>query len=412
MKKKSILYSALGAILPAAILIISLPIIAEIYGIKKFGFITLIWSTLGVASLLDLGMARALTNYIADVGPEKIDAAWPAILISFIWASILAAFCFWLLPIYFNSAKELPVNLVIDLLSSVFWISLSIPFVIMFSLFRGVLEGFESFAEVAWCKFTMSILLTGLIVFPLTSEPSVTYVALCFFLGRCSGCLLAGLITVIKLPFKFRTNNLARILIFGGWSSLSALSSSVLVFIDRFVAGFYLQPIVYSTYSVMTDACQRFLILPGSVSAVLFQSSSSASNEKQPKLIKSSLLYIALPFSFLCVFFQIWGMEILTWWLGNDFVFYDLQAIFGILLFGTFLNAVTHVPYSILQSRGYVAITGRLHVFELIVFAPFLIFAASYNGVHGIVLVWFLRILFDCIVQFYLMRNFLNLQNA
>ena len=408
MKGSAIVKSMAGVGVPALVLVIAMPLIADIYGVQRFGFIMLTWSTLGIASLLDLGVARALTHYVSKTSLSSVDAIWPAMSLGFFWAVTLGFLASYFLPIYFSSADKLPADLVSDLLGSVFWISLTVPLVVMFNLCRGVLEGLEAFGSLAFIKISTSVILLALMLSPLSLTPSASYAAFCFFCGRAFGLAFVLILMSVKIPFRYNKSNVSRLLSFGGWSSLSSGSSAVLVYIDRFVAGYFLSPIVYSTYSVMSDLCQRFLLIPGAVSSVLFQSASAFSAGDPTRLVKSAIYYVTIPMAVICITVFFWGSHILLLWLGSEFPFSEFDDILTLLLLGTFINAITHVPFSMLQGSGFVSLTGKLHLLELILFAPIFVLSGKYFGIHGIVLCWLARIVFDCLVMFILLPRVLR----
>src|SRR5438445_9262905 len=60
------LYNILGQALPLAVGLVAIPILTRSLGDTRFGLLALMWAIIGYFSLLDLGLGRATTKFVAE----------------------------------------------------------------------------------------------------------------------------------------------------------------------------------------------------------------------------------------------------------------------------------------------------------------------------------------------------------
>src|SRR2546430_5907904 len=60
------LYNILGQALPLAVGLVAIPIVTRSLGDTRFGLLALMWAIIGYFSLLDLGLGRATTKFVAE----------------------------------------------------------------------------------------------------------------------------------------------------------------------------------------------------------------------------------------------------------------------------------------------------------------------------------------------------------
>src|SRR2546428_13240441 len=64
------LYNILGQALPLAVGLVAIPILTRSLGDTRFGLLALMWAIIGYFSLLDLGLGRGTTKFVAEaLGP-------------------------------------------------------------------------------------------------------------------------------------------------------------------------------------------------------------------------------------------------------------------------------------------------------------------------------------------------------
>src|SRR2546426_7174643 len=65
------LYNILGQALPLAVGLVAIPILTRSLGDTRFGLLALMWAIIGYFSLLDLGLGRATTKFVAEALAEQ-----------------------------------------------------------------------------------------------------------------------------------------------------------------------------------------------------------------------------------------------------------------------------------------------------------------------------------------------------
>src|SRR5437867_12982614 len=60
------LYNILGQALPLAVGLVAIPILTRSLGDTRFGLLALMWAIIGYFSVLDLGLGRATTKFVAE----------------------------------------------------------------------------------------------------------------------------------------------------------------------------------------------------------------------------------------------------------------------------------------------------------------------------------------------------------
>src|SRR2546428_7928646 len=60
------LYNILGQALPLAVGLVAIPILTRSLGDTRLGLLALMWAIIGYFSLLDLGLGRATTKFVAE----------------------------------------------------------------------------------------------------------------------------------------------------------------------------------------------------------------------------------------------------------------------------------------------------------------------------------------------------------
>lgn len=403
MKVKNVFFSSVGVILPAFIFLVSTPIIIDKFGIDRFGYISLFWVFLSVSSILDLGMARALTNFVAKNlnKKEELDSIYSVLLLLAIF-SFLICFLLYLVTIYvIPNLGHIPSYLIDELSQATVYIALAVPSVILYSALRGIFEGEANFKLTSYSKMLMGICMVVPLVFVSEASATLLYAAQVCLITRLIGFFILLSNYLIKFRPKEYTFNLKgwEIFIFGAKVSVSSLSSSVLVYSDRFIASALLSPKDFGVYSLCTELVMRFLFIPGAISAVSFQSlSQSLVPSKTKAILGKGIKYMSISILPISLILFLFGNELIYLW-SSVIIAGELNYVILILSIGLLINSYGHLSYAYLQAGKFLGFTAKLHVFELIFFIPIMFFMCMYFGVVGLLLSWLGRITFDFIVM-------------
>ena len=396
----------LGTLIPAIFGLMAIPIMLAGMGVERFGVMLIIWMLIGYLKIFDLGIGRSLTQAVSSMngaGDKKGQPRliWTAISILCgmgIVGGLLVSF----------GASYIIHNFKIDLAlqheatRAFLYLGLGVPFVLLCSAFRGVLEAYQNFKYVNYVRIPLGVLtyLIPMVIISFSSD--LKYMAISLVLLRLIAAVVYFLLVVkiipevidVKAPSVLEGRNLARM---GGWLTLSNLVTPGMVQLDRVLIGILISGAAVAYYGAPYELVTKFLILPGVISVVLFPafaSANKASSGKEAKLLAYGLWGNFIGnFVLLIVFFPI-VETVIYWWLGSE-VSVNSGAIARLLLVGVFLSGLSQIPFSYLQGIGRADLTAKFHVVELPIYVFLLWYGLSVYGVIGAALAYILRVILD-----------------
>src|SRR6266704_3576438 len=147
---RSTLYNILGQGVPLLAGVLTIPILTRSLGDARFGLLALMWAIIGYFGLLDLGLGRATTKFVAEALAAQ-DARRARQVASFtaagqtalgiVGGAVLAAVTPWVV----TSLLRVPAELRVEAEHAFRWLALSVPFVVLALSLRAVLEGAQRF---------------------------------------------------------------------------------------------------------------------------------------------------------------------------------------------------------------------------------------------------------------------------
>lgn len=409
--------AGLGA--PALIGILCLPLLKRYLGNDRLGLITLAWGVIGYFSVFDFGLSRALTKLLAEkLGQKKSDDIQPLVstcmlmltLVGAIGALIAGLLSPWLVQ-HLNS----PPDLRHESLYSFYWLSASLPLVIMATGARAVLEALQRFRLTTAIRIPLGVFtyLGPVLVLPFSRSTVAVFAVLVF--GRTIACCAYMWACVRVLPQLWRAPSfskpLAKLLLrFGGWMTVSNVVAPFLVTFDRFVIAAVISVTAVAYYAVPLEVVLKLTLVPGALIMVLFPAFSTAGSADRRRLAflyESGVKYIFISLFPVTLALIAFAPEALAFWLGKDFALHS-TSVARWLLAAIFLNGLAQIPFNHLQSEGRPDITAKLHVFELPIYAAVLFVFAKHFGIEGAAVAWLLRIALDGLLVFWFSHRLLR----
>jgi O-antigen/teichoic acid export membrane protein len=190
---------------------------------------------------------------------------------------------------------------------------------------------------------------------------------------------------------------------FGFWMTVSNVVGPFMVAADRFLVAWALGTGLLAYYTVPQDAVLRLLVLPAAWATIWFPRFTKVYMQGDVKSMQSELrggmrvvFWVMGP---LCLVLGYFVSPLLGIWLGEAFAS-NTWMVAQVLLLGLFLNAMAHLPLAAIQAIGRVDLTAKLHVVELLLFVPGLIFAVTHWGIMGAAWAWTARTAVDFVFLF------------
>ena len=400
-----------GQVLPLFAALITIPYLVSRLGSERFGMLSIAWVVLGFSSILDLGLGRATTKFVAehlglgdrDNLPRLLAASLTAQCLLGLAASLLGALA---VPMVVDNVLKISPRLLREAKAALFILTGSLPLLVVANTFRGALEAAQRFDLVNSVRAPANIAvfvlpslaaslgwhLPGMIALlgSLWTAVAVAYL----------GCCLR-VFPFLRASFSLDWKLLPSLIRYGGWVQISNLLNPLLSYLDRIFIASLVSMSALGYYTAAFDGINRAWILPGTLSATLFpaftalQARGSASRVEElcARACKSVLLALG-PALILVIAF---AREILQWWLGAEYAAKSAAPL-QILAVGMLFNAVAILPFSLLQSIGRPDLTAKFHLLELAPYLAAVYFLVVHWGISGAAGAWTLRVAADCIL--------------
>lgn len=402
------LINLLGQGVPLVFVFVAYPFIVDGLGEDRTGTLQIIWMIIGYFGLLDMGLGRATTKFVADMKAREEQKLTPFILTSILMLfAVGLAGCgliVWLTPWLVYDVMNIEPQLLAETESAFYTLSISIPLVLGSVGARGALEAQQKFALVNTIKIPAGILnyLAPLLVLPFTThlQPIVAVLVAgrgLTFLIYSWFCLEGGE-SLLKLGSYPLLDWIKNLFGYGAWITVSNLISPIMVYMDRFIVAAVIGTTAVLYYATPYDVVTRLLIIPGSFMGVMFPAFSVASLEENSRpvdpLYRKSIRYLLLALVPAAVGLILAAEPIFYYWLGGAFPARS-TLVLQLLAVGVLVNAIAMVPYTALQAMGRPDITAKLHMVELPLYLGMIWVFIQRWGIEGVALAWVMRVSLD-----------------
>lgn len=399
---KNSYWNILAIIIPTAVAIPALGLLARLLGVESFGVFTLMFAFLGYASLFDMGLSRALVRSIS------INRASPTDIKEFLLvASILVCGIACLIGIFIYLFKNQIVevfnvtpNVGIDVLKSLNYVSFSLPFLLLNIVWQSYLEGLERFKELSLLKVIANILVSIAPVLFVYLQSSIVMAVVGLLLARVVSFLIfyiyvslelsKNIITSVKYFNKVKLRELFK---FGGWLTISNLISPMMVYFDRFVLSSGVGAASAAMYTAPAEIISKMLMIPSAISKSIFPKLSSNMDKKIANFSFLLMFFVSIAMALPLFIISSWVLKV---WLGNGFEAASLTL--KILLVGFVFNSLAQIPYTCIQAKGFSNITAKLHMAEVIPYFGLLYFLISHYSYNGAAIAWTTRVIIDFLI--------------
>ena len=190
---RNALYNVLGQALPLLVGLAAIPVTLRSLGEARFGLLGLAWAILGYVGVLDLGLGRATTKFVAEYlaagDTERLRRVATLAVASQTAMGVIGGALFALLgPVLAGTVLGVPPALRTEARGMLLALSLSVPFVVLSASLRAILEGAQRFDLVNLIRTPTSaaVLIVPAIAAPLGAD-LLTIVLLLLFVRIASG---------------------------------------------------------------------------------------------------------------------------------------------------------------------------------------------------------------------------------
>jgi len=379
-------------------------------GKERFGLLTIIWMGVGYFSLFDMGLGRALTKLVAErLGNGEDDQLrpliWTALWIIFGLGAIGSLILFFGAGPLIHHVLNVQKSLEQEAITAFRVLAIGIPFVVVTTALKGLLEAHQRFALIMAIRTPLGILTFLGPLATLQFSPSLVWATVVLLAARilasAAHFLVAARIqkelTQPDLPEQAHLKPLFR---FGGWLTITNIVGPLMVYFDRFLLGAILTMTAVTYYVTPYEVLARTQLLSTSVMSVLFPAMSTAIAYDHLRLAHlyerttRVLMVIMVP---VASAFFLFAPEALELWLDEEFR-RESTLVVQWLALGWLINTMAKAPFTVLQSNGRPDLVAKAHIAELIPYGVLLWGLTSQYGIAGTAAAWCARVLVDTLI--------------
>lgn len=396
-----------GAILPTVISLATVPVFIQLIGQERYGVLSIAWLFSAYFNFFDLGLSRATTQRIAVLGRDARQAAadvvWTAFASNLV-LGLLGGLVLWMAcPFFFGGMFRADSAVLAEVRPAYPLLALSVPLATLAAVLSGALAGRLRFG---WNALADVVSASLSLLLPLAAawqgHTDVGVLVLLTVAARLAGMVLAGVLVwrevLASCRPRFDRAEWQGLIRFGGWATLSALASPLIMAGDRFMVGAVFGAAAVTAYAVPYQIANRLLLFPNAAATALFP---KLSGESDAAAARSSAVDAQVTISLLFAP-MIAGLiaivdPLLRLWLQGSFDPRSV-AVGQIALIGVWFNALAGTPFALIQSRGDSRFTGLLHVAEIVPYFAVLWWLGNAFGLAGVCSAFALRCLVDLLV--------------
>ncbi|MBU1125689.1 MAG: flippase [Candidatus Omnitrophica bacterium] len=391
--------------------LVMMPLVIRSLGVERFGIFSLTAVVLWYFNILDLGLGRATTKFVAESlgkGQEEKVSGYLGTSVFFqgVLGGIGSAILFFATPFLVDHLLRIPVAYRLDARFCFYVVACSIPVVIISASFRGVLEARQRFDLINAVQLPVGILTFALPLGALYLGMGLFGMVLSLFLLKV--VVLGWWVGFCKLRLSFSKEYIRPLFGFGVWVMLSGTMMPVLLTLDRLLIGVFSGVAQVAYYTAPYEAVTRLWIIPASIASVLFPAFSSLDGKGELKRIKSIFRSSAWGFMMIsgtvACFLFFFAHKILSLWLGADFARHSV-VVFQILAVGFFMHSLANLPHALIQARGRPDVITKLQCIETLFYIPLVWFSVKRWGIVGAASAWTVRVGVDMFLCFWASRK-------
>ncbi len=411
-------WNLFGLCAPMAVAFFALPPLRNRMGPDIYGSFMFLLTVVNYLTILDLGLGRATTRFVAVRLAAGKEGELPGIfwtaqtmMLAFGLAG-MAIFMPLISPIVCRWST-IPPALQPDACNTLFAAAISTPFLVVTASLVGLLEAHQKFRRISLIRVPMQVytFLGPLAVALVTRTLFAPVLAL--LLGKVVECSIYFIACLAVSPelrrgYVFKREMVRDLFHFGGWMSVSSLAMLVLAQSNSALMLGILPVAAVGFYGTVAEMVIRLLVFPRAWVSVLFPSFSAqhAINREAVTALYVKGVKILLVATFpVMLLLMAFAGEGLTVWQDSLFAVAS-TGVMRWLVAGLFVYSLSYVPFSLLQGVGRPDLSARLHLVEVPVYLVLAWFLMKRFGVEGAGIAWFIRCGVETIIMFVLAHRF------
>jgi len=403
-----------GQVLPLVAGIVLLPYIVRGLGPDRFGMLGIVWIVFGYFSLMDLGLGRATTKFLAEWLARKessriSEMVWSSIslqvLLGLLGCILLAA----LTPFLVGRVLRTPAFLLVEGRDTFYVLAAALPIILATNGLRAVLEGCQRFDISNLLRAPSSVLAFVIPALGVALGLHLPGIVMCLGISRLAFVFAHAFYCFQVLPcLKVRPtlglSTMVPLLSFGGWVTASNLVNPILLSMDRLLIGALLSVAMVGYYTAPFEAVTKLWMIPASLMSAVYPACSAlgGGQVRDLQLLYSrSIKYLFCALAPISLVLVLFARPIIGSWLGLGFV-EKSAVLLQLLALGVFINCFAHVPYCFLQALGRPDSAAKLFLLEVIPFSLLVWWMVEHYGMAGAAAASAIRVAIEAVLLMFL----------
>ncbi len=258
--------------------LLTLPIMVRSFGAEAFGLLSLSLTVVGVASVCDLGIGRALSKCVAEENdPARTDRnIHSALSIALSLAAVFTAAFALATPLLVRRVFRVQADLATQATLVFLFTAAGLPAALIRILLDGVLIGKQRIATLSVVNASAATLKIGLgLLVAIRGGPVsilvLTYCAISYVHMAVLGWLcFGGLRPIASFGFAWDLEVLKKLMRLGGLSTVATASSYIFLYLDRWIIAAFLPISVLGYYAMAFDIAYRQNYISNAIGQAFF----------------------------------------------------------------------------------------------------------------------------------------------
>lgn len=407
--RRNSFYNLLGAVLPIAVSLVTIPLYLSHVGEVLYGLLTIVWMLQGYFGFFDFGLSMATSNQLAKLADaterERETVFWTSLILNVVFGLIGTVVLYFIGELLVRQFFKIDPIYKGELLSVMPWIAASVPVTTIRGALTGSLEGQGKFGAL---NFVQVLSTAFFQIFPLASSyiwgVKLDVMIPATIIGGIISIVLLFVTNIVAFPLRFRgMPDLAlgrKLFGYGIWVTVTSLASPLLEVADRFVIGSMIGTKAVAYYNVPFTLAIRLKILPSVVSRTIFPHLSALGEKDSHQFFErtvQSVVAMMTP----CVVIGLFALQpFLALWVNPAFSV-NSAPIGRIVMLGVWLACLSCIPTTYLTAIGRPKVVAILNTVELLPFLGVLWVLIHFFGLKGAAVAWSLRVAVDAGLLFW-----------
>ncbi len=408
---KNSLLNLMGMIIPPVVGIVAIPFAIRGLTTDGFGILSIVWIFLGYLGILDFGISRASTKFAAESLSKRDNGFssvfWISLRLNFLFGIAGALIILLTKDFLITNILNVPDLYVKETELSFIYLGIALPFILLSLSMKGILGAAQRFDLVNFVYVPTTVVSLLIPAMSYFFKYDLSTVVLLIIVTRICAALVYFYIC-IKIfrtrlfPVRIETPALKKMMIYGGWVTVSGIISPLLVYMDRIFIGAFLSMSDVSFYSAPFEAIYRLRIISIALMTTFFPEFSAlgSQNNRTAILMSRSIKIILISTGVASILLFFFSRDILSLWLGKSFM-HQSTTIFRIFSIGIAINALAYVPFTVFQGTGRPDLPAKFHILEFPVYIVLLFVGIKLFGIKGAAVAWMVRIILDFSLLYY-----------